>query len=65
MEPKVLYRCTGSCGGVTDDASVSGCGLEGCDKFGQPLTKVLQCDACKQAADEDNQLHACSGCPSS
>ena len=63
MEPQILYRCTGSCGGVTDDPNIEACGLEGCDKHGEPLTKVMQCDACEAAAERDGGVHACDGCP--
>lgn len=63
MEPRVLFRCTGSCGGVTDDATIAGCGLEGCEKHGEPLTKVLQCEACEAQQESDGQSHACDNCP--
>ena len=63
MEPKTLYKCTGSCGGVTDDSSITGCGLDGCEKFGQPLQAVTQCEGCCSATEADSTLHVCDACP--
>jgi len=61
MEPKTMYRCTGSCQGVTNEAGKN-CAAESCDKFNQPLEACTQCGGCTAATEQDELPHACGGC---
>lgn len=55
-----MYRCTGTCGGVSPVAK--SCGAESCNRFDQPLQAVEQCDACAGFAEKDGKAHACAKC---
>ena len=56
-----MYRCTGSCHGVTDEAGRN-CAAESCDKFDEPLEACTQCEPCAAASGQDGAPHACGGC---
>lgn len=57
---QTMYRCTGSCGGVSPEAK--NCGAESCEMHDQPLQAVMQCDHCADSSAKDMQAHACSMC---
>lgn len=55
-----LYRCTGSCHGVSDKPGV--CQAESCELYHEPLEEVEQCAACANVAAKDGKLHTCDEC---
>lgn len=60
MEHKILYHCTGTCGGVSPVAK--NCGAESCNRYNQPLKAYKQCDGCAAATDRDGTNHFCDKC---
>ncbi|MBN1495072.1 hypothetical protein JW911_05075 [Candidatus Peregrinibacteria bacterium] len=60
MDNKIVYRCAGTCGGVSFEPGE--CRAEECNLHAHPLTKVIQCDACAMLTAADGKPHACEMC---
>jgi hypothetical protein len=60
MEDKVIYKCAGSCGGVSDASGV--CQSESCDHSGEPLVKHIQCEDCVDKSKAIEKPQGCDCC---
>ncbi|EKD78252.1 MAG: hypothetical protein ACD_41C00384G0007 [uncultured bacterium] len=52
-----VYVCTGSCGGQAMEPGV--CQTDGCERNGQPLEPMMQCDQCGALYHEGDE-HTCA-----
>lgn len=60
MEPKILYKCEGTCGGVSE--APKNCGALDCNMHNQPLKGHRQCEGCASATEKDGGKHLCAMC---
>jgi hypothetical protein len=60
MENKIVYKCTGNCGGVSFHQGT--CTENDCTYHAHKLTPVEQCDNCAALTAKDNRPHACEMC---
>ncbi len=60
MESKIVYHCTGSCGGTTHEEK--SCSSVACTMHDQQLTRYQQCEGCATDEVEDGEAHWCERC---
>ncbi len=60
MESKIVYHCTGSCGGTTHEEK--SCQAVACTMHDQPLKGYQQCEACAATEMQDHAPHWCEMC---
>jgi len=60
MEEKVVYKCEGTCGGVSDTPGT--CQAEDCTHYGKSLSKHDQCEDCVGKSKESGKAHGCDCC---